>query len=443
MKSIIRMALPFLAIVLAIGLAQQPRVLTIFFFPGPESEAMQHVVDFWNQNRATTAGFTTELVVFSRGNYFDRLDAALQSGSSEFDLAMTATYNLGRESPFLVDLTDAFADAEGQELLSHVLSLSAAQHEGRLFAIPHDISLHLLYYRTDLFDQLLSDPAAQATYREIAQRIVGQPLDPKHPSEWVWDDYKAAAAYFTLSINPQSPTLYGTVLPLRNIIFNTMIWNGILYSMGGVWPDDQGQPGFVTEPAREAAQLWTDMYAVGMTAPASTTFEFPESNEAFKTNGAAFMLQWNAAFNELNDPERSPLVAGKVGLTHFPGPTPSTHVHSLELALSTASDMQAEGIQFLRFVASQEAMLLYAQSGGLPPYDFVLSSPELVATHAQYPATLESAQNYGFVETTSPTLFPVLTILSNHLSAAWAGQIPVDTALQQAQAETLQFLGVQ
>ena len=82
-----------------------------------------------------------------------------------------------------------------------------------------------MYYRTDLIAKLLSDPAWQAKYTEIAQAKLGKALAPKDPDQWTWDDYAATAMFFTKSINSDSPTRYGTVLQMKNLLFNMMVWH--------------------------------------------------------------------------------------------------------------------------------------------------------------------------------------------------------------------------
>ena len=61
----------------------------------------------------------------------------------------------------------------------------------------------------------------------------------------------ATAIFFTKSLNPDSPTRYGTVLQLKNLIFNIMIWDATLVSNGGNWLDAQGKPAIDSEAARE------------------------------------------------------------------------------------------------------------------------------------------------------------------------------------------------
>jgi hypothetical protein len=72
--------------------------------------------------------------------------------------------------------------------------------------------------------KLLSDKDWKAAYEKTSEKAVGKKLEPKDPKDWNWDDFVATAVFFTQQENGSSPTKYGTALQLKNLIFNTMIW---------------------------------------------------------------------------------------------------------------------------------------------------------------------------------------------------------------------------
>ena len=81
----------------------------------------------------------------------------------------------------------------------------------------------------------------------------------------------------------------------------------------------------------------------------STSYEYAEANAAFGSGQAATMLQWNAAFGSLNNPEENPAVAGKIGTVAPPaGPAGRvTHIHGLGLGLNKNSKNKDAAIKFL------------------------------------------------------------------------------------------------
>ncbi|MGI9500315.1 MAG: extracellular solute-binding protein, partial [Geminicoccaceae bacterium] len=307
------------------------------------------------------------------------------------------------------------------------------------YGVPNDLSLHFLYFREDFIDQLLSDAAWQARYEEIAEERLGTRMSPKHPSDWTWDDYLATAMFFTRSINPDSPTRFGTVLQLKNLLFNIMVWQSTAASHGGDWRDGDGNVTVDSDAYRQGLEIFNTIVENGATPGSSSSFEYGEANGAFGSGQVAFMIQWNAAVPELNDPEQNPEVAGKFAVTHQPeGPEGrKTHFHSLGLGVNTASENKEDARKFLRWLAtSREANTLYAQLGGAPPV-----TDEIMATVAEarpdMPLMGEHAAKYGFVMNggAGEHALRIYEIMAEHFTGYWAGQKSIDEALGQVETE--------
>ena len=411
------------------------------YWPGSESDAMQKVVDWWNANRAASEGFRVEMVLFSREGFWERQAAILAARSPEVDLIFTATYIIGRHAPGLLPLEPLF-EREGVGELDIFMDVArdSLKIGGQQYAIPLDISVHFLYYRRDLIDRLLTDPGWQKTYTQLATRYLGKALSPKRPETWTWDDFMATSLFFTRSVNPASPTRYGTALQAKNLIYNVMIWNDVLWSLGGRWFDQQGAWALDPAVTRKALDVYIDLMRLGASPATASTYEYPETNEAFRTGSVALILQWSAAYHELTDPQASPLVHDKVGIAPIPGPKPSSHVHSLGVGVNAASRNLSAATRWLGFLASEPAMRMYAQAGGIPPVSSVLLDPQIVARRPEFPLTAQHVERYGFVETTDPEFVPILEVLAKHFSAAWALQKDPDRAIADANQEVRALL---
>ena len=142
---------------------------------------------------------------------------------------------------------------------------------------------------------------------------MGTALEPKDPDIWTWDDYAATALFFTQSINSDSPTRYGTVLQMKILLFNMMIWHSTARSYGGNWMDDAGNIVVDSDAFRKGLELYKMLYDAGASPKDSLSYEYAEANAAFGAGQAATMLQWNAAAAELSNPEQNPAVADVVG----------------------------------------------------------------------------------------------------------------------------------
>ncbi|MGO9411307.1 MAG: ABC transporter substrate-binding protein [Spirochaetia bacterium] len=406
--------------------------VTLLFWPGPESDAMQKVIDAYNAGQGKTDGVRVKQLLFSRQGFFDKELTDLAAASTQFDLNLVTTYTLGSYAPYLAPI-DSFAAPDAVK--SFIPSaLDTLRFKGKLYGVPTDVSVHFLFYRSDLISRLQSDQSWAATYSQIAKSVLGQDLTPKDPADWTWNDYLATVLFFTKSINPDSPTAYGTVLQLKNLIFNIMIWDDVLASNGGNWLDAQGNVIINSPAAKASLQVYQTIIDNKATPAGSVNYEFPETNEAFSTGQAATALQWNAAFPILNDPKQSPMVAGKVGIAPIPAGSAGhkTHEHSLGIGLNNASKNKDDAGKFLVYLLSQDAMEIYAKAGGTPPVSPVLNA--MASTRPDFSKVAEYLDTYGYVINggTASYAVPVYQILADELSAVWAGQKSIDAALSSA-----------
>ena len=128
---------------LALSAAGARADVTLLFWPGPESEAMQKVIDAYNAGQGQTDGVTVDQLLFSRQGYFDKELADLAAGTTEFDLALVTTYTLGRYAPFLEPL-DKYLDAGMAERFAPVALDSLGRGRAVRRADRHQPALHLL-----------------------------------------------------------------------------------------------------------------------------------------------------------------------------------------------------------------------------------------------------------------------------------------------------------
>ena len=117
-----------------------------------------------------------------------------------------------------------------------------------------------------------------------------------------------------------------------------------------------------------------------------------------------------------------------------------THVHSLGIGLNKASTHKDQAGQFLAFLATEPAGMLYAKAGGTPPMPGVLDA--LGAGRPDLALVGKYAADYGFVIRggTGAQAVPIYEALAQDLSAAWAGQKPIPEALHDAQADLVKAL---
>jgi multiple sugar transport system substrate-binding protein len=414
--------------------------VTVLGWPGgPEEAALRAAADAYNAKADVADDNKVELLFFNRDGFWDKLQADLAAGSKAFDANLLATYSIGRYAPFMepVELSDEAKSVYGEQVLTTM------QYEGKQYGVPTDLSLHFMYYRTDLIDALLKDDAAKARFAEISEKHLGKKLEPKTPDEWTWDDYAATALYFTQAVNPDSPTRYGTVLQLKNLLFNMMVFQSLPRAYGGNWMDDAGKITVDSEAYRKGLEIYKLLYDAGATPRDSLSYEFAEANAAYASGQIAAMVQWNGAASELMSKEKSPSV-GEVTEAVAPPTGPEgrfTHIHGLGFGLNKNAENKDGAIAFIKWLSSKEAALVYARNSGAPALtpdvvkDVATERPDLVKLG-------EFAGKYGYVMNggTTAKALSVYELQAKEFTGYWSGQQSLDDALKNTEAGMTELL---
>ena len=427
------------AALLLLGTAGATADVTVLGWPGgPEETALRAVAKIYNEQAGIADADKVKLIFFNREGFWDKLQADLAAGSSEFDLNLVATYSLGKYAPFMqpVDLPTDAAKVFGEKVLKTM------QYDGKQYGVPTDLSLHFMYVRKDLMEKLLTDAGWKKAYGEISQKYLGKALQPVKPDDWTWDDYAATALFFTRSINKESPTRYGTVLQMKNLLFNMMVFQTMARSYGADWQDASGKITVDSPAYRTSLELYKKLYDAGASPKDSLSYEYAEANAAFGAGQAATMLQWNAAAADLDNPDKNAAVAGKIDTLAPPkGPEGrTTHIHGLGFGLNKASTHKDGALKFLTWLAGADAMKAYADAGGSPALDKSLTSalpkrPDLAKIG-------DFAGQYGFVMTggTSASALQVYEAQAKDFTGYWAGQTDLDAALKDITAKMQELL---
>ncbi|MGF7005923.1 extracellular solute-binding protein [Aminobacter sp. BE322] len=414
--------------------------VTVLGWPGgPEETALRAAADAYNAKSDTSDANKVELLFFNRDGFWDKLQADLAAGSKAFDVNLLATYSIGRYAPFMepVELSDEAKAVYGDSVLTTM------QYEGKQFGVPTDLSLHFMYYRKDLIDALMKDDAAKAKFAEISEKHLGKKLEPKNPDEWTWDDYAATALYFTQAVNPDSPTRYGTVLQLKNLLFNMMVFQSLPRSYGGNWMDAGGKVTVNSDAYRKGLETYKLLYDAGASPRDSLSYEFAEANAAYASGQVAAMMQWNAAATDLTSKDKSPAVA-EVTETIAPPAGPEgrfTHIHGLGFGLNKNAENKDGAKAFIKWLSSKEAALVYARNSGAPAL-----TPEIVKEVATERPDLvklgEFASKYGYVMNggTSAKALSVYELQAKEFTGYWSGQQSLDDALANTEKGMTELL---
>ncbi len=412
------------------GLANA-KVVVLGWPGGSEETALRATTDLYNKTAADADKI--ELLFFNRDGFFDKLQADMAAGSNAFDVNLVATYSIGRYAPYMEPIE---LNADAPKVFGDAV-LKTMQFDGKQYGVPTDLSLHFMYYRRDLIDALIADPDAKAKYAEISKKYLGKELAPKQPDDWTWDDWAATALYFSKQVNRQSPVRYGTVLQMKNLLFNMMVFQSLPRSYGGDWTDASGNVTVDSDAYKTGLTLYKTLYDAGASPKDSLSYEYAETNAAYSSGQAATALQWNAAAAELTDAKKSPVVADVTGIVAPPaGPNGrADHIHGLGLGLNKNARNKEGAIKFLKWLSSEDAALAYARAGGSPAL-----TPDVVTKVAKERPDLvklgDFASKYGYVMTgaTSAKALSVYELQAKEFTGYWSGQQSLEDALAHTKA---------
>ncbi|MBI1846930.1 MAG: ABC transporter substrate-binding protein [Candidatus Rokubacteria bacterium] len=295
---------------------------------------------------------------------------------------------------WLLDLTTSLAPGE---LDGHFpAAAAAARWSGRVWALPWNWNVGLLYYRADLLERHgLAPPATDVELTRAVRLIQGRERDPRLEG-FLWQGKQ----YEGLTVNAlESLWASGTDL---------------LGPDGRVLPD----------PARAEEALYRlyDLIQRGISPDWVSAADEELSRRAFGDGRAIFLRNWPYAMDLFEGPG-SP-VRGRVGIAPLPRlrgdvAAPGATGGSL-LGVSRASRHPEAAVALARFLASEEAQRVLAGGSVLPTLMALYHDPALLAKRPHMPV-LHALSLVARPRPITPAYLMLSTSLQPELSAAVVG----------------------
>lgn len=240
-----------------------------------------------------------------------------------------------------------------------------ASSDGELVAAPINGNLHLFMYRKDLYDQL--GMTVPTTWDEVLQ--AGDQAQSSGEAEFGYS--------MRLQAIPGSASITFDFAPL-------------LFSHGGDWFADEGTdwtPAMETPEAIAAATTLSELAQLG---PAETTTM--GQAEAIAAIQASRSMQTHlvAAAAAQIESESDSNVAGEMGYAVVPAGgsqehgSPGSAVWALTVPKDLPDERAQAALEFIDWIESYDAQLLFAQNGGIPTRSDVLRSGEFEGSQAAY-----------------------------------------------------------
>ncbi|QKV19166.1 ABC transporter substrate-binding protein [Oricola thermophila] len=422
MKILVRALLGASALSLAVtGVSAE--TLTIATVNNGDMIRMQKLTDdFTSKN----PGIDLEWVTLEENVLRQRVTTDVATKGGQYDVMTIGTYEVpiwGKQG-WLVSLNDLPAEYDVDDLLPAIRG--GLTVDGELYAAPFYGESSMVMYRTDLME---------AAGLEM----------PEAPT---WDFIKEAAAAMTDKDNE----VYGICLRGKagwgeNMAFLTAMSN----SFGAKWFDMDWKPQFDQQPWKDTLTFYLDLMN-NYGPPGASNNGFNENLALFQTGKCGMWIDATVAASFVTNPDDS-TVADKVGFALAPDNGLGKRGNWLwawSLAIPAGSQKVDAAKAFIAWATSKDYLALVAENEGwanVPPgtRTSLYENPE----YAKVPFAKMTLESINAADPTNPAVDPVpytgvqfvaipefqgiATAIGQQFSAALAGTVSADQALQSAQ----------
>jgi sorbitol/mannitol transport system substrate-binding protein len=413
-----------LSSIIGMTMSANADTLTIATVNNGDMIRMQKLTDDF---KAKNPGIDLEWVTMEENVLRQKVTTDIATKGGQYDVMTIGTYEvpIWAKQGWLVPLDDLGADYDVDDLLPAIRNGLSA--DGKLYAAPFYGESSMVMYRKDLFEK------------------AGLTM-PDAPS---WDFVADAAR----KITDKNSETYGICLRGKagwgeNMAFLTATAN----SFGARWFDENWKPQFDQPEWKKTLQFYIDLMK-DAGPPGASSNGFNENLALFQSGKCGMWIDATVAASFVTNPNESK-VADKVGFALAPDSGLGKRGNWLwawALAIPAGSAKQEDAKKFIAWATSKSYLELVASKEGwanVPPgtRKSLYANPEYQAAAPFAKMTLESINS---ADPTKPTVKPVPyvgvqfvaipefqglgTAVGQQFSAALAGKVTVDQALQNAQ----------
>ncbi|MBR2187867.1 MAG: extracellular solute-binding protein [Eubacterium sp.] len=371
-------------------------------------------------------GIPVEYTICPQEELLEKMSHSFDELTANFDLY---TYNAPwrdfmAENLCLAELSEFLEQYEVNTDRFFPETLENCKIGNRLYGIPFTASAQILLYRNDFFN----DPALQQAFGK--QNTIS--LRPPR----TWTEYNNVAAFFTRSLNPDSPSEYGTSFAARSNEFLAPELLIRLFSFGGALWDTYNHPTFNT-PANERA-LTATLEQLRFVPPDFYEKDIDGTIDDFCSGRTAMLIAFGDHAHMISRRLRR-TVQAQVGSFRIPGGKPIRG--GFCFGVNPYSKMRQEAFAYLNWFCRRDTSFYLTVLNGASPFMEPYHNYEL---QQLYPWLIWSEQSIAPSVTRNvphrrrmqviPSGSPE-GILCDAFRAAESGEMSVKKALDRAQAQ--------
>ncbi|NCB71964.1 MAG: extracellular solute-binding protein [Clostridia bacterium] len=400
---------------ITLEIPRQYQRLNMLSIANPTSAALQKLLPSFTQK----TGIEVKLVEVTYSELYNEAKHAMQGSIYDLirlDMAWLGAFGSNiyqpidlQEDPFS-KILDGFSQALPREYF----------YAGRTcYSLPFDISVQLLLYRKDLFD----DALIKRKFYEMQKQHLQVPK--------TYEEYYEVARFFTRRFNADSPTSYGTSLVFGSAIVAACDFLPRLKAAGlQSFFDDQGKVHINTELVQKTLASYIESFSCTNQA---LNYWWQDATEEFSEGKTAMIPVFsNYASTLVNNPNSK--LIGNIGYAPLPGNKPLLGGGILGITKSCTKMDAAK--TFLAWLYEQKTANLITYLGGYIHSASLEKNPDIAEL---YPWTRELKQALASGWRSEPTMPPRITeivfeeILGGAVRSAVTGLLSIEEALSDAQ----------
>ena len=307
-------------------------------------------------------GIQVELETQPLGRIFSCIS---QDTSLDYDVIRLDVSSFDHMAPkLLTPLTDLDASA-GSYLKRFIPGLESNYcYVGDvLYALPFDVSIQMLFYRKDLFENTVET----RRFFEDNRRYLKVPE--------TFEEYNEIARYFTRSCRRDSPTAYGTSISLGNTSSASVEYLVRLLGMGGDIFDEDGLLHISSPTAKKALESYLE--SASYADPAVVHSWGAVADRFVRGDLAMAILFVNHASHLIQ--AQNTLSSNQVGFAPVPGSRPLLGGGSLGICAS--SQQKEEAYRLIQWATGEEIAARLMIMGGISPCLLAYENIEVLNTY--------------------------------------------------------------
>ncbi|RZM82311.1 ABC transporter substrate-binding protein [Leptolyngbya iicbica] len=402
-----------LAAIGAVGWSQSEPITITFLVRAVEAQQLQLLAD---EFEAEHPDIKIDLVEGPNAadNVENLYTTSFLLGDSPYDLVYSDVVWIPKfaAAGWLQDLSDRVSDDDLSAFLD--ADVAAGRYQGGLYRMPFRSAMGMLYYRTDLLDEIGAAPPETFSDLIQASETIQETTDVPYGYVWQGLQYEGLVTNFV----------------------------EIIAGYGGYWVNPETlEVGLDSEAGINAVKFMKQVIDKGITPAGVTNYLEEDSLRVFENGNAVFLRNWPYVWAEANK-DGSP-VQGNIALkpmVHAPDENPAACLGGWGFGVAASTSHPEEAWEVVDFFTSRQGQKQFAlEYAYVPSRRDLFTDPDILAKFPHYEQLLEVA------ETTVPRppigqYAQLSDILQRYLSSALTDQMTPEAAMAKAAGESRRVL---